>query len=121
MDGGCPIKRGFFTLRGCGEMPANTCQSCFRNVCAQHITATAAGNQCVECAAKTSKQTDAAQPEDSWYNRNTAYSYRDRYYTSTGYYPYYGTYYTDQDYRSFDSQNQSPQDVDEGHDGLVNS
>ncbi|PWT93120.1 MAG: hypothetical protein C5B54_02355 [Acidobacteria bacterium] len=118
MDGGCPIKRGFFTLRACGEPPVRLCPSCSRMVCNQHIATTAASTNCVECATKT-RQPDQ-YTEDSWYDSQTPYSYRNRYYTRYGYTPYYIGYYDDQDFASFDSD-ASSSDLDDGQHDLMNS
>jgi hypothetical protein len=60
----CACKRGFFTLRDCGNTATSTCSICSRRVCDEHLAPRVDTKVCVECAAKQEEgQAAAAQPE----------------------------------------------------------
>ena len=59
----CACKRGFFTLRDCGNPATTSCQLCTRRVCDQHLAPRVDTRVCVECSAKQEEgQTPAAHP-----------------------------------------------------------
>jgi hypothetical protein len=58
----CACKRGFFTLRDCGNAATSTCSVCSRRVCDEHLAPRVDTKVCVECAAKQEEQNAAAQP-----------------------------------------------------------
>ena len=120
----CRARRGFFSLRDCGEPSVRQCALCARPICSPHLSPRSGFTRCLDCdgravekdvLATPGKKKDAAPPpppdqpandpltDPSWTNR-----YRDRYYSRTGYAPYYtgayyDSYYDRYDTRSFDS------------------
>ena len=110
----CRAKRGFFSLRDCGEMAVKQCALCGRPVCSMHLSPPSGFTNCLDCEGRASErqvldknqqQAPADQPLDdpTW-----SYRYRDRYYSRSGYAPvytgrYYDSYYDRYDTRSFDS------------------
>jgi hypothetical protein len=101
----CRAKRGFFSLRDCGEMAVQQCALCGRPVCAAHLSPQSGFTRCLDCEGRQAEQTAAGQPlsDPTW-----SYRYRDRYYSSSRYAPiytgsYYDSYYDRYDTRSFDS------------------
>jgi hypothetical protein len=52
----CACKRGFFTLRDCGNPATTTCQICSRRVCDQHLAPRIDAKVCVECAARQAEE-----------------------------------------------------------------
>ena len=62
----CACKRGFFTLRDCGNAATTTCSICSRRVCDQHLAPRVDVKVCVECAARQEEEgaigTGAATP-----------------------------------------------------------
>lgn len=109
----CSIRKGFLTLRNCGNPAARNCETCNRPACSQHLSPSSGFAECLECAAgKIRDDTgDATTPE-------AAYRYRRRYYDD-GYTPiYYGaaaSSYDDYDVRSFDADmNAGALDHDDG-------
>jgi len=61
----CACKRGFFTLRDCGNPATTSCQLCTRRVCDQHLAPRVDTRVCVECSAKQEEgQTPGAQLYD---------------------------------------------------------
>ena len=109
----CRAKRGFFSLRDCGEMAVKQCALCGRPVCSMHLSPQSGFSRCLDCEGRASEQqvldknqqAPADQPLDdpAW-----SYRYRDRYYSRSGYTPvyaghYYDSYYDRYDTRSFDS------------------
>jgi hypothetical protein len=98
-------KRGFFSLRDCGEMAVKNCALCGRPMCSAHLSPRSGFVNCLDCDARQSEQTALGQPTD---DPNWTYRYRDRYYSSAGYAPiyagtHYDSYYDRYDTRSFDS------------------
>lgn len=57
----CACKRGFFTLRDCGNEATNTCSLCSRRVCDEHLAPRVDAKVCVECAAKQEEGQDPSQ------------------------------------------------------------
>ncbi len=111
----CRAKRGFFSLRDCGEMAVKQCALCGRPVCSMHLSPQSGFTNCLDCEGRQSErqvlqnqqpqQTPADQPLDdpTW-----SYRTRDRYYSRSGYAPiytgsHYDSYYDRYDTRSFDS------------------
>jgi hypothetical protein len=115
----CACKRGFFTLRDCGNPATTSCEVCTRRVCDEHLAPRVGARVCVECAAKQDEGQDPAaaqqqagaagaagaaasqqqaraalgQPdvedEDAILARDYPYRYRRRYYSDWGYYPWW--------------------------------
>jgi hypothetical protein len=110
----CAIRKGFLTLRNCGNPAARNCETCKRPVCTQHLASSSGFVNCLECAAgkiRDDTKVDQTSPE-------AAYLHRRRYYDD-GYTPIYfgSTYsdYDDYDVRSFDTQmNAGALDHDDG-------
>jgi hypothetical protein len=125
----CACKRGFFTLRDCGNPATTSCELCTRRVCDEHLAPRVGARVCVECAAKQDEGQDPTQAaaaqgqqprqqargavgqpavddEDEILARDYPYRYRRRYYSDWGYYPWwwgtYDPYYDDYGYRYFD-------------------
>jgi len=120
----CRARRGFFSLRDCGEMAAKQCAMCGRPVCSQHLSPQSGFSRCLDCegrqeeqsavnggaAAKQQQQQQQQQttPDQPLNDPAWSYRYRDRYYSRYGYAPiyagyYHDTYYDRYDTRSFDS------------------
>ena len=83
----CTIKRGFLTLRECGEPATGVCRTCGRPACAAHLVHDLTGALCAECSAERSSGngpvgSDGWAPTDDW-----RYGYRDSYYRESGYRP----------------------------------
>jgi hypothetical protein len=108
---GCACKRGFFSLRDCGDPVSTTCSSCGRGVCAAHLSPASGFSQCLDCHARGAQAQTQAQPpsttkrqvspnaaDDEW-----VYGYRNSYYR-TGYGPIYSGYYYDHYYDSYDTR-----------------
>ncbi len=93
----CAVRKGFFVLRNCDKMAANSCPVCGRAVCPEHMFFPPTGPVCVECNARRQEELD-----DNQYGSNWAYSYRHRYYSRTDYYPFYTGYYNDSYYDDYD-------------------
>jgi hypothetical protein len=109
----CIVRKGFLTLRDCGETAATNCATCGRPACPKHLSPSTGFTVCLECASK--KATDQPVLEDDDYGSDWAYRYRRRYY-SAGYIPIYmgSSTYDDYDVRSFDSDmNDIAQDQDD--------
>jgi hypothetical protein len=117
----CRAKRGFFSLRDCGETSAKQCALCGRPVCSHHLSPQSGFSRCLDCEGRAGekdvlttpgpKKKDAPPPpppdqpitDPAW-----SYRYRDRYYSQMHYAPlyaglYYDSYYDRYDTRSFDS------------------
>ena len=103
----CIVRRGFLTLRDCGEQAATNCATCKRPACPKHLSASSGFTVCLECAAQ--KSNDQNVPESESHDSEWAYRYR-RHYYGRGYTPIYlGAYmYDDYDVRSFDSSLNEP-------------
>jgi len=108
----CRAKRGFFSLRDCGEMSVRPCELCGRPMCSQHLSPMSGFTRCLDCEGRqaekevieprSSQQADQPLSDPSWPHR-----YRGRYYNRSGYGPiytgrYYDPYYDNYDTRSFD-------------------
>jgi hypothetical protein len=120
----CACKRGFFTLRDCGNEARNTCSLCSRRVCDEHLAPRVDAKVCVECAAKQEEgqapgqQPPAGQPQAGGQQpgfgpplqrmtpTGTAAFWRTRYYRRRDYEPmWWGTYdpfWNDYGYRWYD-------------------
>jgi hypothetical protein len=96
----CACKRGFFTLRDCGNAATTSCSTCTRRVCEEHLS----GAVCVECAAKV-QEASALGPDADPTLR--AVRYRTHWYGARDYSPmWWGTsdpYWSDTSYRWYDS------------------
>ncbi len=115
----CRARRGFFSLRDCGETAVKQCALCSRPMCSPHLSPRSGFTRCLDCdgravekdvLAAPGKKKDAAPPRPDEPLTDPAWShgYRDRYYSRTGYAPlyagtYYDSYYDSYDTRSFDS------------------
>ena len=97
----CMARRGFLTLRDCGQPATQSCTTCQRAMCTEHLSSASGYQQCLDCFAKSEQSANVDVDDPSY-----SYRYRVGYYSS-GYSPlYYGsyhdTYYDDLDVRSFD-------------------
>src|SRR5262249_7794622 len=103
--GGCAIKRGFFTLRDCGNQAMNTCQHCLRPVCGEHSVMRVPALFCVDCNARQ-QQTLEAERVDAFSADDTRslYTYRHSYYTHSHYQPFYTGYYYSNYYDTYDAR-----------------
>jgi hypothetical protein len=113
----CRAKRGFFSLRDCGEMVVKQCALCGRPVCSMHLSPRSGFTNCLDCEGRASErevlqqpkqQQQQVPPDQPLSDPGWSYRYRDRYYSRTGYAPiyaghYYDSYYDRYDTRSFDS------------------
>jgi len=114
----CRAKRGFFSLRDCGEMSVKQCALCGRPVCSPHLSPRSGFTRCLDCegravekdvlATPAKKQEPAPPPDQPLSDPAWSYRYRDRYYSRSHYAPlyvgtYYDSYYDRYDTRSFDS------------------
>lgn len=113
----CRAKRGFFSLRDCGEAVVKQCALCGRPMCSRHLSPQSGYTRCLDCDARgvekqtldqKSQATQAAQASQPIDDPAWAYRYRDRYYERDRYAPvyvgtYYDHYYDRYDTRSFDS------------------
>lgn len=52
----CACKRGFFTLRDCGQGATTTCSVCSRRVCGEHLAPRVDVAVCAECAARQDEE-----------------------------------------------------------------
>ena len=113
----CRARRGFFSLRDCGETAVKQCALCARPMCSPHLSPQSGFTRCLDCEGRAvekqvlSKDVPSPRAEKlaepltdpAWTHR-----YRERYYSRTGYAPvyagtYYDSYYDRYDTRSFDS------------------
>ena len=120
----CRARRGFFSLRDCGERALKQCALCSRPMCSQHLSPRSGHSRCLDCEGRAVEKDVLATPpgprkgtppppleapagnaltDPAWPQR-----YRERYYSRAGYAPlyagaYYDTYYDRYDTRSFDS------------------
>ena len=124
----CRARRGFFTLRDCGERAVKQCALCARPMCSPHLSPQSGFTRCLDCEGRAVEKAVLATPgkkpampaakgnaappspanapltDPAWPHR-----YRDRYYSRSGYEPFYwgatshDTYYDSYDTRSFDS------------------
>jgi len=110
----CRAKRGFFSLRDCGEMAVKDCVLCGRPVCSQHLSPQSGYTRCLDCEGRATEKkvldpkAPPPPPDAPLTDRGWAYRYRDRYYSRSHYAPvyvgsYYDSYYDRYDTRSFDS------------------
>ena len=123
----CACKRGFFTLRDCGQSATTTCGICSRRVCDEHLAPRVDAKVCVECAARQAEEgaaggaaagatppanvpgavpgtgTPMGPPLERLDPTSAAVRWRSRYYRSYDYSPmWWGTYdpyWNDYDYR----------------------
>ncbi len=127
----CAVKRGFFTLRPCGNSASQQCMQCQRWVCEEHsVKANVASKKsppeapvvCLECHAKSQEW-----HEDRWgtLTELTLFNLRHDYYTRHIYDPIYwatpDAYYDDYDFRGFDDVAQDSLDGDIDSAGLMDS
>jgi hypothetical protein len=102
----CRAKRGFFSLRDCGDPADAQCVDCKRPMCSLHRSPSSGYTRCLDCEAR--KPVAEAVVADDLSDPVWPYRYRRRYYHSHHYSPtyvgrYYDNYYNDYDYRTFDS------------------
>jgi hypothetical protein len=102
MPSSCVIRKGFLTLRDCGNPASRNCSACGRPACSKHLDSASGFTQCVECASSAARDRDPGVYD---YGTDWPYRYRHHYY-SRGYRPIYtgSYYYNDYDVRSFDSR-----------------
>jgi hypothetical protein len=118
----CRAKRGFFSLRDCGEMSVKQCALCGRPMCSHHLSPMSGFTRCLDCEGRSAEKDVVAQksqpqsqaqktpppaPDQPLTDPSWPYRYRNRYY-DRGYAPiytgvYYDSYYDRYDTRSFDS------------------
>jgi len=116
----CRARRGFFSLRDCGEMAVRQCILCGRPMCSPHLSPQSGFTRCLDCEGRAVEKDVLATPG---YRKDPAppppadqpltdpvwpHRYRERYYSRTGYAPFYAgsyhdSYYDRYDTRSFDS------------------
>jgi hypothetical protein len=107
----CQARRGFFSLRDCGERAVKQCAICTRQMCSSHLSPQSGFTRCLDCEGRAVERevlsapprTDDALTDPAWAQR-----YRDRYYSRARYAPvylgtYHDPYYDRYDTRSFDS------------------
>ncbi|HYS54727.1 MAG TPA: hypothetical protein VER58_13295 [Thermoanaerobaculia bacterium] len=112
----CKAKRGFFSLRDCGEPIVKQCALCGRPMCSRHLSPASGFTRCLDCDARQAEKQVLGAPQQpaatpSAVNVNDPawpYRYRSSYWRSRSYSPiyfgsYYDPYYNDYDFRSFDS------------------
>ncbi len=110
----CRAKRGFFSLRDCGEMPVKQCALCGRPMCSPHLSPQSGFTRCLDCDGRAvekqvlQKDQPPPPPDQPITDPAWSYRYRDRYYSTAHYAPlyagvYYDHYYDRYDTRSFDS------------------
>ena len=111
----CRAKRGFFSLRDCGEPSVKQCALCGRPMCSQHLSPRSGFSRCLDCEGRAAEKDVLQQPKSKTPppdqpldDPEWSYRYRDRYYSRTHYAPlyvgtYYDSYYDRYDTRSFDS------------------
>jgi hypothetical protein len=108
----CRAKRGFFSLRDCGETSVKKCALCGRSMCSQHLSPMSGFTRCLDCDGRAAEKEvvdpKKPQPEQPLNDPTWSHRYRDRYYHAAAYAPIYtGThhdsYYDSYDTRSFDS------------------
>jgi hypothetical protein len=111
----CACKRGFFTLRDCGNPATTTCSICSRRICDEHLAPRVDAKVCAECAAKQEEDAAAGAPQPTTPDyglgpplerldpTSFALRRRRRYYRNYDYSPmWWGTYdpyWNDYDYR----------------------
>ncbi|OGK07755.1 MAG: hypothetical protein A2W80_06190 [Candidatus Riflebacteria bacterium GWC2_50_8] len=117
----CNMKRGFFFLRDCDHPAHQSCASCGKAFCNEHlrIKPGASAPFCLDCLGKTMQQTNQNKDkkvstrddyyDDYYYDTAWCYGYRSNYYTSGSYKPWYfgtvdadGSEFNDQDIRVFE-------------------
>ena len=98
----CAVRRGFFTLRDCGDLAANTCMVCMRPVCAGHFTMRDGSVLCVECNAREDEENSDEEDGEEEYDESWAYSQRHDYYSNSRYNPFYAGYRQDHYYDDYD-------------------
>lgn len=105
MTARCMAKRGFFSLRDCGEPSTAQCRDCMRAMCSVHLSPGSGYKRCLDCEARK----PVADTHDNYNYTDPVWPYRYRrgYYSSRHYGPmysgrYYDNYYNDYDYRTFD-------------------
>ena len=124
----CRAKRGFFSLRDCGETASLQCATCGRWMCSQHMSPVSGYTRCLDCEGRQAEQQvlkpAKPQPERPLDDPGWSYRYRNRYYGTSGYTPiyvghYYDSYYDSYDTRSFDSSmaSRGPSTADERESG----
>src|SRR6058998_2344200 len=99
----CRAKRGFFSLRDCGEMSVKQCAGCGRPMCSQHLSPQSGFTRCLDCEGRAVEKEaiakkDSPPPSKPLDDPTWSYRYRDRYYSRSGYAPIYTGYYYDSYY-----------------------
>jgi hypothetical protein len=111
----CRARRGFFSLRDCGEPAVKQCALCARPMCSPHLSPQSGFTRCLDCEGRAVERNVLSTPgkkkdapvkpltDPAWTHR-----YREGYYSRSGYTPIYAgsysdSYYDRYDTRSFDS------------------
>lgn len=119
----CQIRKGFFTLKPCGEKAFSLCADCGKEVCPKHSQQdTSSKVRCVECAGKMQHQARTINPQapkndvfdDLWY-----FNMRANHYNTYHYRPYFD----DNDEKGFDKthNDQTDNDLDDNNDAFFDS
>ena len=117
----CNMKRGFFFLRDCDHPAHQSCSSCQKSFCAEHLRIKPGVNEpvCLDCLGKAMQQ-QSQNPkknngrdsyyDDYYYDNAWCYGYRSNYYSSSRYAPWYlgsasqdDAQFNDHDVRVFES------------------
>ena len=116
----CRARRGFFSLRDCGEASVKQCALCARPMCSPLLSPRSGFTRCLDCEGRAVEKDVLAAPgkkknappprsvDEPLTNPAWAHRYREGYYSRSGYVPfytgaYYDSYYDRYDTRSFDS------------------
>lgn len=111
----CAARRGFLTLRDCGQSAHQQCITCSRPMCSEHLSSASGYQECLDCFTKGEQSKTVTDDDPAW-----AYRYRRDYYDSSSYHAIYlgsshDSYYDDLDVRSFDDDmNGGRIDADDG-------
>ena len=111
----CQIKRGFFVLRGCGQLAPHICHVCSGAVCQEHARLAETTLRCLECLA--SDQEATTEPET--YDWQWVYYYRQAY-EADGDATLPPTY-DDNDVQAFEQPDREALQTDDGDDSALES
>ncbi|PKL42226.1 MAG: hypothetical protein CVV41_15745 [Candidatus Riflebacteria bacterium HGW-Riflebacteria-1] len=121
----CNMKRGFFFLRDCDYPAHQSCSSCGKSFCNEHLRLKPGISApfCLDCLGKTMQQSIQGKDkgvstrdnyDDYYYDTAWCYGYRSNYYSSGSYKPWYfgsvnadDSDFNDSDIRVFDAASES--------------